>query len=162
MISKDIENLLSDFDRLYILTVLYEGQTHGYAILQKFQERLKKKGSPGVVYPFLQQLVERGIVAQKKEMHGDRERKDYALTPKGLRFCEQLFKRFSSIVSTAIEPGLKQCIHCGCTLYDGGHWETVAGDKLTFCCPHCAKSYKREKGLLVDVPKTTDPITVVE
>lgn len=46
MISKDIENLLSDFDRLYILTVLYEGPTHGYAILQKFQERLKKKGKP--------------------------------------------------------------------------------------------------------------------
>jgi DNA-binding PadR family transcriptional regulator len=162
MISKDIENLLSDFDRLYILTLLYEGPTHGYAILQKFQERLKKKGSLGVVYPFLQQLEEKGMVAQKKEMHGDRERKVYALSPKGRRFCERLFKRFSSIVSTAIEPGLKQCTHCGCTLYDGGHRETVAGDKLMFCCSHCAASYKRGKGLPFDAPEATDPVTVVE
>ena len=51
VISKDIENLLSDFDRLYILTVLYEGPTHGYEILQKFQERLKKRGAPGSSIP---------------------------------------------------------------------------------------------------------------
>ena len=143
VISKDIENLLSDFDRLYILTVLYEGPTHGYEILQKFQERLKKKGSPGVVYPFLQQLEERGMVALKREMRGDRERKVYALSPEGRRFCERLFKRFSSIISTAIESGLERCAHCGCKIYEGGHTEVIDGEEKVFCCspvprPTCA------------------------
>ena len=162
MISKDIENLLSDFDRFYILTVLYEGPTHGYAILQKFRERLKKKGSPGVVYPFLQQLEERGMVTCNKEMRGDQEKKVYALSPKGRRFCEQLFKRFSSIVSTAIEPGLERCAHCGCTLYDGGHRETVEGDRLMFCCSHCAQSYKMGKGMPIDAPEVDEPMKMVE
>jgi DNA-binding PadR family transcriptional regulator len=162
MISKDIEKLLSDFDRFYILTVLYEGPTHGYSILHKFQKKLKKKGSPGIVYPFLQQLEERGMVAHKKEMHGDRERKVYILSPKGRRFCEQLFKRFSSIVSTAIESGLEHCAHCGCTLYEGGHRETVAGDKLMFCCSPCARSYNLDMGLPINAPKTSESMTTVD
>lgn len=162
MVSNDIEDLLSDFDRFYILTVLYEGPTHGYGILQKFRERLKKKGSPGVVYPFLQQLEERGLIAHKKEMHGDRERKVYALSPEGRIFCEKLFKRFSSIVYTAIESGLEHCPHCGCTLYEGGHLETVAGDELTFCCSHCARSYKMGKGIPIDAPEANRPTETVE
>ena len=162
MVSNNIEDLLSDFDRFYILTVLYEGPTHGYEILQKFQKRLKKKGSPGVVYPFLQQLEERGMIAHKKERHGDRVRKVYSLSPEGRTFCEQLFKRFSSIVSTAIESGLDHCPHCGCTLYEGGHRENVAGDELTFCCSHCARSYKMGKGLPIDEPEDNEPAERVE
>ncbi len=41
----------------------------------------------------------RGMIAHKKERHGDRVRKVYSLSPEGRTFCEQLFKRFSSIVS---------------------------------------------------------------
>jgi DNA-binding PadR family transcriptional regulator len=162
MISRESDKLLADFDRFYILTLLYEGPTHGYGILQKFQERIKKKGSPGLVYPFLQHLEDRGLVTHTTEMHGDRERKTYSLSIDGRKFCEQLFKRFSSIVSTAIEPSLKQCAHCGCTLYDGGHRETIAGEKIMFCCSHCANSYKSENGLSKDVFATMESMTHVE
>jgi DNA-binding PadR family transcriptional regulator len=162
IISEEYENRISDFDRFYIFTVLYEGPTHGYGILRKFQNRLKKKGSPGIVYPFLQQLEKRGLVTSKKELHGDRERKIYALTPEGRRFCEGLFKRFSSIVSIAIEPSLEKCSHCGCTLYEGSHQEFIAGAKLIFCCPHCARAYKTERGLVVDTPEAEEQKVMVE
>jgi DNA-binding PadR family transcriptional regulator len=162
MVSWESEKLLSDFDRFYVLTLLYEGPTHGYGILQNFQKRINKKGSPGLVYPFLQHLEERGLVTYATELHGDRESKVYSLSKKGRRFCEQLFKRFSTIVSTAIEPSLEQCAHCGCTLYDGGHRETLAGKVLMFCCSHCAKSYKTENGLSTEVSVTMESMTPAE
>jgi DNA-binding PadR family transcriptional regulator len=162
MISEEYENLISDFDRFYIFTVLYEGPTHGYGILRKFQKRLKKKGSPGIIYPFLQQLDKRGLVTFTIELHGERERKIYALTPEGRRFCEGLFKRFSSIVSTAIEPGLDKCSHCSCALYDGSYREFIAGAELIFCCPHCARSYKTERGLIADTAEADEPKVMVE
>jgi DNA-binding HxlR family transcriptional regulator len=162
MVSEEYESIISDFDRFYILTVLYEGPTHGYGILRKFQKRLKKKKSPGIIYPFLQQLEESGLVTYKIELHGERERKIYALTPEGRRFCEVLFKKFSSIISTAIEPGLDMCSHCGCTLYEGGHQELIAGSELMFCCSHCAKSYKMGKGLPIGALDSLEPIKRVE
>ena len=50
----DVDDLVSDFSRFYMLTILYEGPTHGYGIIRKFQRRVGKKISPGLVYPFLQ------------------------------------------------------------------------------------------------------------
>jgi DNA-binding PadR family transcriptional regulator len=162
MLSENYENLISDFDRFFILTVLYEGPTHGYSILRKFKNRLKKKGSPGIVYPFLQLLEEKGLVTYQKELHGDRERKVYALSPKGRKFCERLFKRFSSIVSTAIEPGLEKCAHCGCILYEGGYQEFLVGVELMFCCSHCARSYKMDRGPVIDSLEANEPRNMVK
>jgi DNA-binding PadR family transcriptional regulator len=51
-----MENLISDFARFYILTLLYEGPTHGYQIITKFKRRVGKTLSPGLIYPFLQKL----------------------------------------------------------------------------------------------------------
>jgi DNA-binding PadR family transcriptional regulator len=149
--AENLDNLVSDFARLYVLTILYEGPTHGYGILSKFQKRVGKKISPGLIYPFLQKLEDRGLITYNSEMVGEKERKVYTLTDEGRQLCTQLFKRFAGIVSTAIEPSLNVCAHCGCKVYEGGHREIINGVETGFCCVHCARSYKQEIGVLPDL-----------
>lgn len=146
MAELDVDNLISDFSRFYILTILYEGPIHGYGILRKFQSRVGKKISPGLVYPFLQRLEDKGLVGQNIEMVGEKERKVHYLTDEGRALTNRLFQRFSQLVSVAIEPSLNVCAHCGCKIYEGGHREDIDGEETVFCCTHCAASYKRETG----------------
>ncbi|WP_287584353.1 helix-turn-helix transcriptional regulator [Candidatus Borrarchaeum sp.] len=144
MSNTDFDGIVYDFSRFYILTILYEGPAHGYSIIDKFKKRLKKDISPSLVYPFLQLLEEKGHLKSTLKPVGKKERKVYELTERGKELVTRLFKRFSSIVSTAIEPSLDVCAHCGCKVYEGAHIETIKGKKLTFCCKHCAATYKTE------------------
>lgn len=145
--NEPMEELLSDFSRFYILTILYEGPAHGYSILNCFKKRIGKDVSPSLVYPFLQQLEQKGLVRHTIEKVGDKEKKIFELTDEGKQLCTRLFKRFSTLVYTAIEPSLEICAHCGCKVYEGGHREVIKGKDTTFCCKHCAESYKVEMGL---------------
>ncbi len=144
--SEDLSDLVSDFTRFYILEILFEGPTHGYAILRKYKRRVGKSLSPGLVYPFLQKLEENGLITYTSEMVGEKERKIYELTEEGRRLCVQLFRRFASLISTALEPSLDVCAHCGCKVYDGGHREVIDGVETSFCCVHCAMAFKEERG----------------
>jgi len=144
--TEDIDNFLCDFSRFYILTILYESPCHGYDILSKFKKRIGKEVSPSLVYPFLQQLERKGLVKHTLKAIGAKKKKVFELTSKGKKLCEQLFRRFSTLVSIAIEPSLEVCAHCGCKVYEGGHREKIDGKEMTFCCIHCAKSYKQDRG----------------
>ncbi len=146
MSGETTDEIVSDFSRFYILTILYEGPCHGYNILSRFRKRLGKDISPSLVYPFLQSLEEKGIVRYAVETRGARERKVYELTDEGKELCTHLFKRFASLVSTAIEPTLNVCANCGCKVYEGGYSESINGKETMFCCSHCAAAYKQELG----------------
>lgn len=139
------DNLVVDFSRFYILTILYEGPRHGYSILSTFKERTGKGISPSLVYPFLRQLENKGYVTYSLKPVGAKKKKVFELTPQGLDLCRQLFKRFSTLVSVAIEPSLTTCASCGCKIFEGAHREIVNGKEIAFCCVHCAVSYKREQ-----------------
>jgi DNA-binding PadR family transcriptional regulator len=145
--SNEMDKLISDFSRFYILTILYEEPCHGYDIISKFKQRIGKEVSPSLVYPFLQQLERKALVKHTHKPVGAKEKKVFELTSKGKELCEHLFKRFSGLVSVAIEPSLEICAHCGCKVYKGGHRESIKGKEMTFCCVHCARSYKQERGV---------------
>jgi len=145
MSSVDIDEFVSDFSRFYVLTILYEGPCHGYRIIDRFRKMLKKDISPSLVYPFLQSLEQKGLVKYTIRPVGEKERKVYELTDEGRDLCRRLFKRFAGLVSTAIEPGLNVCAHCGCKVYEGGYAERIDGREIMFCCKDCAQSYKRER-----------------
>ncbi len=115
----DMDELISDFSRFYILTILYEGPAHGYQIISRFKKRVKKEVSPSLVYPFLQQLEEKGLVKHTKKPVGEKQRKVFDLTKEGRELCTGLFKRFAELVAIAIEPSLYVCAHCGCKVYEG-------------------------------------------
>jgi DNA-binding PadR family transcriptional regulator len=144
---ENIDELISDFSRFYILTILYEGPAHGYSIISRFKKRVKKEVSPSLVYPFLQQLEEKGLVTHTEEPVGEKEKKVFELTLEGRELCTGLFKRFAELVAIAIEPSLYACAHCGCKVYEGGYHEVIDGKETAFCCMHCARSYKEEKKL---------------
>jgi DNA-binding PadR family transcriptional regulator len=144
MSTGELDELVSDFSRFYILTILYEGEQHGYSIISKFRKRIGKEVSPSLVYPFLSQLQKKGLVNHKLKPIGEKKKKVFKLTEKGKELCQQLFKRFSALVSVAIEPALEVCASCGCKVYEGGYKETIKGRATTFCCVHCARSYKKE------------------
>jgi DNA-binding MarR family transcriptional regulator len=139
---QNMDELVSDFSRFYILTILYEGPTHGYSIINQFKKRVKKEISPSLVYPFLAQLEEKGLVTHIQKPVGDKERKIFQLTEEGRETCVCLFKRFAGLVSIAIEPSLSVCAHCGCKVYEGAYHEVIDGKEKAFCCSHCARSYK--------------------
>jgi DNA-binding PadR family transcriptional regulator len=145
--NSDMNDLISDFSRFYILTILYEGPAHGYSIISRFKKRVKKDISPSLVYPFLQQLEEKGLVKRTAEMVGEKERKIFELTLEGKELCVGLFKRFAELVAIAIEPSIYVCAHCGCKVYEGGYREVINGKEIAFCCTHCAQSYKECKKL---------------
>jgi DNA-binding PadR family transcriptional regulator len=145
--TENIDELISDFSRFYILTILYEGPAHGYSILSRFKKRVKKEVSPSLVYPFLQQLEEKGLVKHSVKPVGGKEKKVFKLTKKGRELCTGLFKRFAELVSIAIEPSLFVCAHCGCKVYEGAYREVIDGKETAFCCTHCARSYKETKKL---------------
>lgn len=140
----ELDEFISNFSRFYILTILYEGPNHGYSILSRFRERLGKEISPSLVYPFLRKLEHKGLVKHTDKPVGEKERKIFELTEQGRRLCTRLFKRFDKLVSVAIEANLEVCVHCGCKVYEGGHREVIGGEETTFCCVHCARSYKEE------------------
>jgi DNA-binding PadR family transcriptional regulator len=140
-----IDDLISDFSRFYILTILYEGPAHGYSIISQFKKRVKKEVSPSLVYPFLTQLEEKGLVKHSLKPTGDKVKKVFELTEKGRELCTGLFKRFAELVTIAIEPSLDICAHCGCKVYEGAYHEVINGKETAFCCMHCAASYKECK-----------------
>jgi DNA-binding PadR family transcriptional regulator len=143
--TKNMDELISDFSRFYILTILYEGPAHGYSIISQFKKRVKKEISPSLVYPFLQQLEEKGLVKHTVKPVGEKERKIFELTDEGRELCTTLFKRFAELVSIAITPSLDVCAHCGCKVYEGAYREVIDGKEMAFCCMHCARSYKEIK-----------------
>jgi DNA-binding PadR family transcriptional regulator len=150
---KNMDELISDFSRFYILTILYEGPAHGYQILNRFRKRVKKEVSPSLVYPFLKQIEKRGLVKHSVQPVGEKKRKIFELTQEGRELCTGLFKRFAELVSIAIEPSLHVCAHCGCKVYEGGYHEIIDGKQTTFCCMHCAKSYKETWNLPKETPQ---------
>ncbi|MDR0373034.1 MAG: PadR family transcriptional regulator [Nitrososphaerota archaeon] len=145
--AEGMDELISDFSRFYILTILYKGPTHGYNIISQFKYQVKKEISPSLVYPFLQQLEEKGYVKHTAKMVGEKKRKNFELTETGKELCTNLFKRFVELISTAIEPRLHGCTHCNCKIYEGVYHETINGTERTFCCIHCAQSYKQASNL---------------
>jgi DNA-binding PadR family transcriptional regulator len=144
MDSSNIDEIVSDFSRFYTLTILYEGPSHGYNIINKFRKRVGKEVSPSLVYPFLRQLEQKGLVKYSLKPVGAKKKKVFELTKEGKELCKQLFKRFSALVSVAIEPSMSICASCGCKVYEGGYSEVIKGKETTFCCVHCAESYKQE------------------
>ncbi|MCF2136561.1 MAG: PadR family transcriptional regulator [Candidatus Thorarchaeota archaeon] len=146
--SKDDEmiDILSDFSQFYIILMLSEGPNHGYGLIKAFKERTGKNLSAGTLYPFLHKLQEKGLVSQVDKPVGKKPRTIYNLTKMGKKFCERLFSRFAAITASAIEPRLETCASCGVRIYEGGYYEEIDGQKMAFCCVHCAAAYKNESG----------------
>ncbi|MFW9920370.1 MAG: PadR family transcriptional regulator [Candidatus Thorarchaeota archaeon] len=142
--SGEISSILSDFSQFYIMLLLHEGPIHGYGIMRAFKNRTGISLSAGTLYPFLQRLEALEIVNKTDEASGRRPKIVYSLSKKGEKFTNRLFKRFSAITASALEPTLETCASCGARVFDGVHREEIDGVMLGFCCIHCARAYKND------------------
>lgn len=137
-------SVFTDFSRFYILLLLFEGEKHGYQIMSNIEKRLGQKVSPSLVYPFLKVLEEQQLVRSKESDIGRKTRTVYSLTSSGRSLCNKVFRQFTTIVSSAIEPSMQVCANCGCKVYKDAYSEVIKGRNMMFCCKHCAAAYKRE------------------
>ncbi|GBE18540.1 MAG TPA: hypothetical protein ENH13_06125 [Euryarchaeota archaeon] len=127
--------------KFHILFLLYQRPVHGYELMTEIEKLVGSKPSASQIYPFLSVLKKNNLIAIKEE--AERDKKVYELTEKGRRFVEKKLEMFGGIISATIEKDLTTCAHCGCKVYSGGYEETIDGEKITFCCTHCAGTYKR-------------------
>lgn len=128
--------------KFFCLFLLYRGPKHGYRLIKEIEKNTGSRPSASQIYPFLDKLEENGLIEVKKR--GKRGKKIYSLTEKGLRFVEKRLEMFGDILSVVIEKNVNKCAHCGCEVYKGGYQEEVNGERLMFCCKHCARTYKKD------------------
>ena len=100
-------------DVLLILTVLAEGERHGYAILQAAEERSggAVRLQPGALYRRLGWMLDRGMIAELDDRPAriegeDRRRRYYGVTPFGVEVARAETERMARAVAAARAAGL--------------------------------------------------------
>lgn len=113
-----LTNLLKGNTTVFVLTILKEGPSHGYAIYSEIARRSNNvlKFKQGTVYPLLHVLEDEGLITsewQETEPGNRRRRRVYAITGKGLTELGNrldAWRVFSQamIDLTGVEPGVKR------------------------------------------------------
>lgn len=100
---------------LYILLVLAEGPSHGYAILSEVERRSGGAVSlgPSSLYYTLGRLADRGLVEDHEAIDGEEaagphaeQRRSVALTAAGRAWLESELSRMTDLVAAARASGL--------------------------------------------------------
>ena len=101
------EELKGHLDAL-LLAALEAGPRHGYAVIEAL--RLSTGGQldlpSGTIYPALRRLEQAGLIAGTWSVVGGRRRREYRLTPAGVRALSgrrAAWRDFSAIVTSALE-----------------------------------------------------------
>ena len=138
------EDVALDMIRSSIVLLLSEKPLHGYGIMKEVEDRIGRPVNPSLLYPFLRKLEKNGLVRSTKKPVGKKPKNIYELTATGRELATRIYNRIASMVSSAIEPNLSICFHCGCKIYEGGYREVIGDKERIFCCVHCAQAYKNE------------------
>jgi DNA-binding PadR family transcriptional regulator len=130
----------------YILHRLSIKPSHGYELLQDIDSKTDGawRPGPGSIYPMLKKLLSKGYIKVHAVKNGEKIRRLYSITPKGMRHIQETKKMFSNagqrwsairgLFIDLIEPE-----HVAKFLLDGlkGHFELVheivrsKGDEIT-------------------------------
>jgi hypothetical protein len=121
--------------------------------MKEVENRIGKPVNPSLLYPFLKQLEKNGFLKSTIKPIGRKPKKIYELTPPGKELAFRIYKRIASMISTAIEPNLSVCFHCGCKILEGGYQEIIENKEKNFCCIHCAQAYKNELSYTNQTPE---------
>lgn len=89
-----------------VLGILAEGESYGYAILKRIHELSggELDWTEGLLYPLLHRLERLGYVESRwHSVAGERRRKYYRITPKGLAELAEQRRQWSTVVGTLKE-----------------------------------------------------------
>lgn len=113
-----LTSLLKGNTSVFILSILKEGPTHGYAIFHEIAQRSNNvlQFKQGTVYPLLHILEDEELIAsewQETAPGNKRRRRVYSITEKGLRELDErldAWKVFSQAMFdlTGVEPSVKR------------------------------------------------------
>lgn len=99
----EIQNLPRSCNELLILSVLREGELHGYEIALAIEERSDGAFvfNHGTLYPILHKMEKEGILKGRWEREeGQRRRKCYALTSKGRDYLSSRMGAWKSFLGS--------------------------------------------------------------
>jgi len=85
---------IREFIRILILSELKDKPMHGYAIMEKLSKH-GRKASAGMIYPLLSSLKRSGLI--EIDSTGDRAKKTYRISEKGLKFLDDNAEKVQSI-----------------------------------------------------------------
>jgi PadR family transcriptional regulator PadR len=100
MLSKE---LVSASSKPLVLSILSEGESYGYAIIQQVRALSDEKitWTDGMLYPVLHRLEDEGLIRSNwRESPEGRERKYYRITPDGRRTLEQEKEKWMTVHQT--------------------------------------------------------------
>ncbi|MEO8026681.1 MAG: PadR family transcriptional regulator [Bryobacteraceae bacterium] len=96
---------------LHVLIALWEGDRHGYAIMQDVAERTggKVKLSPGTLYGSIKRMLELGLIEEVRQNEiekGGERRRYYRATALGRKAAQAEVTRITEVLEQAKSHGL--------------------------------------------------------
>lgn len=135
-----MENL-SSMTKYFILSALKAKDMHGYELIMELERVMGKKPSASQIYPVLKKMHASGYVTASVKAKGRKKVRSYRITRDGGRLFNDLNRRISFIISSALKEKIKACAHCGCEMISGAVQKKTGGKSLYFCCNLCAGSF---------------------
>ncbi len=139
-------DVLCDFARLMLLSLLHENPETAYDLQKKFQQKFCKNISVSFVYSFLNKLRDEKMATQIMIPTSDNKKKRcFSLTKKGRMFYENVLQRFLKISRIAFQGSLNRCQTCNVTIFQRGKLLTSSSKQIFFCCTSCRSAANHSK-----------------
>ena len=82
---------------IVVLVFLRSESMHGYKIIKSIRRKFGIYFGPSTIYPYLNDLEEKGYIKSQWNLNNDRPRKVYSLTPEGSSILIGIEQSFNSI-----------------------------------------------------------------
>ena len=95
-------------EAFHVLLTLVEGDAHGYAMMQRIEERTTGgvRLLPGALYRHLHRLLNDGWIEEVGDEEAGERRRTYSLTPKGREGLRRECHRLEGLLAHARRLGL--------------------------------------------------------
>jgi len=91
------------FSRSVILWLVSQKPMSGYAVVKEMKRLTGERFHPGIIYPLLYDLEEKGLIAGKWIKKGRRRIKRYSVTEKGTKMLNRLRELFEMPVREVLK-----------------------------------------------------------
>jgi DNA-binding PadR family transcriptional regulator len=110
----------------------------GYDLAKMIEDSTSKRPSSGKLYPFLNELEEKGFLTSKEL---ERNKKVYQLTKTGNQLVDEIVERMKNLMDSRMSKMLDTCHTCGVKLYNPKIIEIDdQGIERKYCCIHCKEA----------------------
>ncbi|MCK4478747.1 PadR family transcriptional regulator [Candidatus Bathyarchaeota archaeon] len=102
-----IRATLRGFSRVVILWLISQKPMSGYGLVKEMKRLTGQNFHPGIIYPLLYELEERGFIAGEWTQRGRRRIKYYSITQNGTELLNRLRELFEMPVKEVLKDLIK-------------------------------------------------------